>query len=132
MKTKIYMVRIDEDVVVGFAKYNNHGLGSAILDAKGKSKREMEHSMKNRFYSQRQNMASAKGVDITGFNGFDFVWLDFNEITNPRQKQMAFDNGEPRVWSIEEKDGHYKPVKVEHELMTATECKLEIMKRMGF
>ena len=132
MKTKIYMVRIDEDVVVGFAKYNNHGLGSAILDAKGASKREMEHSMKNRFYSQRHNMASSKGVDITGFDGFDFEWLDFNEITNPRPKQMAFDNSEPRIWYIDNENGRFEPKKIDKELMTSAECQSLVLKHWGF
>lgn len=131
MKTKVYMVRIDEHLIIGFAKYKDHGLGAALLHAKGMSRREAEHDMKNRFYSQRHNMASSEGVDITEFDGFVFEWLDFNEITNPRPKQMAFDNGEPRDWYIDDTDGRYEPKKIDKELMTSAECQSLVLKHWG-
>lgn len=125
------MIKVGKNCVVAFAKIGNYGGGTMELKADNMSRSELERLFALRFTQQRTQLEK-RGFECPHLRGIEFVWLDSDEISRPTTKEELALDQEPRIWTIEEKDGHYKPVKIETELMTATECKLEIMKRMGF
>lgn len=126
MQTKIYMLKVDNNVVIGFARWANHGLASAILDARGKSRLELDNIMKRRFYSQRAQSGLRDGT----FNGFTTEWLDFDDITRPIQTAMdEMNRSKPKCYAIEKReDGSLKINKIDGQLYDEDEVKVALCK----
>ena len=128
MKTKIHLLRVDDKVVVGFAKYGNFGLASAIIGTGNLTKREIEAKMTTRFHSQMHQL-KLKGIKDS-FGGFVFEWLNYDNVIGSSNHLLSC-SSKPKIYSIEEKDGRFKVVKCESELLDEDEVKVELLKRMG-
>ena len=126
MQTKIYILKVDNNVVIGFARWANHGLASAILDARGKSRSELEGIIKKRFYSQR----NYSGQNDGSRHRFTTEWLDFDEITRPIQMAMdEIGQAKPKCYAIEKReDGSLKINKIDGQLYDEDEVKVALCK----
>lgn len=133
MKNKIYLIKVDEHVVIGFAKCANWGCGSAVLDTRDMSQKEVERVMRYRFLQQAARLRREEGREIT-FAGAKMEWLNFDDVVST-QKQQTFEQDiavqKPKNWYIEEVHGLYIPKQLTQRLYDEDECLKEIGRLYG-
>lgn len=133
MKNKIYLMKVDEHVVIGFAKCANWGCGSAVLDTQNMSKKEIERCMRYRFLQQAARLRREEGREVS-FTGADVEWLEFDNVIST-QKQQTFEQEvtvqKPKNWYIEEIHGLYIPKQLTQRLYDEDGCLKEIGRLYG-
>lgn len=135
MKKEVKIVQLDKDTVVAFGFVDDISFGSAMLDAAGKSSREIEREFVKRFVSQIHNRKYRYAQEIPTMSRSDkwnVHWYKYEDVAKThviKENVMEQVCGKPKIYSIEKKaDGSLKVNKVEGKLYDEDEVKLALCK----
>lgn len=135
MRKDVKIVQLDKDTMVAFGFVDNISFGSAMLDAAGKSSREIERDFISRFISQIHNRKRRYSQEIPTINKADkwsVQWYKYEDVAKThviKENVMEQVCGKPKIYSIEKKaDGSFKVNKVEGKLYDEDEVKLALCK----
>ena len=132
MKKEVKIVSLSKETVVGMGFVGDHSVGSAVLDAAGKSSRELERELCQRFISQ-VHQKRIHGIDVPKMDKktkWTIRWYDYNDVAKThvvKENVMERVCGKPKVYSIEKReDGSLKVNKIEGKLYDEDEVKVAL------